>query len=379
MMKRSVLGTGLTGETLTDLERRILDEMTPYSVILFSRNIGTEEQLVSLVRDIKSYGERPPLVVIDQEGGRVDRLRTLIPGVPGAAQTASVRNAEPVAHRLGELIGEALRFFDIDVNLAPVVDIEREEPVKGLERRTWGRDVSRVVALSGAFIKGQHRIGVGSCLKHFPGLGAGYGDPHYGASLVEVDADELETVDLAPYRQLGNEAGAVMIGHSLYPALEDEHVPASLSRRISTGLLREVIGFEGVSFSDDMEMHAVSDLAPFEEIGERALSAGNDVIFFCSQIERLPDITKHLDRRRESDAAFAARFEQASDRAEAFRDRCQTLRTESADIGRSFDQIRESFAEFCEEFDRVCHTEEEDRRAIPRTPGTGKTGREEWT
>lgn len=379
MMKRSVLGIGITGQTMNDLERRILDEMTPYSVILFARNIGSEEQLVSLVRDIKSYGERPPLVVTDQEGGRVDRLRDLIPGVPGASQASSINDAEPVAHRLGELIGETLHYFDIDANLAPVVDIERDEPVRGLERRTWGKDVSKVLTLAGAFMRGQERFGVASCLKHFPGMGAAFGDPHYGASVVEAEADELERMDLAPYRQLGNQAGAVMIGHSVYPALEDPDVPATLSRRISTGLLREVVGFEGVSFSDDMEMHAVSDLGSFEDIGERALRAGNDVIFYCSQVEQLPDIVAHFDRKRDEDRTFAVRFDQAFDRAEAFRQHCQTLRTECHDMGRSFDQIRDSFREFCEEFDRACESEEVERRATPRTPGTGKTGREEWT
>lgn len=377
-MKKSVLGVGITGLTLNDLERRILDEITPYSVILFARNVGDEAQLVSLVRDIKSYGDRPPLVVIDQEGGRVDRLRTLIPGIPGASRTSSIHGSEEVAHRLGELIGEALHYFDIDVNLAPVVDVERDEPVKGLETRTWGRDASRVVTLAGAFMKGQHRFGVGSCLKHFPGLGAGFGDPHYGASVVNVDADELSRVDLAPYRQLGSQAGAVMIGHSLYPALGEADVPASLSRKISTDLLRDDVGFEGVTFSDDMEMHAVSDLGTFEEIGERALLAGNDVVFFCSQIERVQAIAEHIDRRRDESPSFASRFDEACERAEVFRESCQTLRTECRDTGRSFEQITVAVTEFCAEFERVCQSEENER-THPRSPGTGSTGREEWT
>jgi beta-glucosidase-like glycosyl hydrolase len=197
--------------------------------------------------------------------------------------------------------------------------------------------------------------------------------------VVEANAEELQEIDLAPYRQLGNQARSVMIGHSVYPSLEERDLPATLSRRISTGLLREVVGFEGVSFSDDMEMHAVSDLGPFEEIGERALSAGSDVVFFCSQVERLPAIAEHLDRKQEQDQAFAARFDQACNRAEQFREHCQTLRTECSDTGRSFDDIRDSFREFCEEFDRVCQSEEGERRAAPRTPGTGRTGREEWT
>lgn len=376
-MKQNILGVGLTGIELTDLERRLLDETTPYSVVLFSRNVGTAEQLRSLVREIKAYGKKPSLVAIDQEGGRVNRLRELIPGVPGAAQTASIEDAEAVAHRLGELVGETLRYFDIDVNLAPVVDVERDQPVKGLELRTWGKDVGRVVSLAGAFMSGQQRFGVGSCLKHFPGMGAGYGDPHYGASIVNVSAEELEEIDLAPYRQLGQMAGAVMIGHTTYPTIEDPDLPATLSRRISTGLLREVIGFQGVSFSDDMEMHAVADLGTFEEIEERAVKAGSDVVYFCSQIERMPDLVAHLERRIDEERTLAVRVEQARNRAEGFRDRCASLRSASRKPERSFDEIHRSFTEFCEEFDRICDSGERDGDVM--RSGTGRTGREEWT
>lgn len=373
MSHRNVLGIGITGKTLTDLERRVLDETTPYAVILFARNVGTAEELVALVREIKSYGERPPIVVIDEEGGRVDRLRELIPGIPGPGELAQLDEAESLARRLGERVGEALRHFGVDVNLAPVVDVERDEPVKGLERRTWGRSADPVVKRSRAFMRGQHALGIGSCLKHFPGLGAGHGDPHYGASVVNVSTEELERVDLVPYRELASEAGAVMIGHSLYPAIEDPDLPASLSRRISTGLLREVLGFEGLSFSDDMEMHAVSDLASFEEIGERAIQAGSDVVFFCSQIERVPGILEHLERRLEADSAFGARYEQALDRAEGYRDHCKALRAKSREAG-GLEEIRAGVAELRRELGDVLGAGE---RGVES--GTGRTGREEWT
>lgn len=371
----SILGLGVAGTELTDQERRVLDEVSPISVILFSRNIESADQLQALIGEIHSHGRGAPLVVIDEEGGRVDRLRDLIPGIPGAQDIAKVAAAEELAGRLGEQIGRALRSLGIDVNLAPVVDVERDEPVKGLERRTWGKDAERVTTLAAAFMRGQHRSGVASCLKHFPGLGAGSGDPHYGASLVEASVEELERIDLAPYKSLAAEAQAVMIGHSVYPAVEDPALPASLSRRISTGLLREVLGFDGVALSDDMEMHAVSDLGTFEEIGERALMAGSDIVYFCSQIERAGTIAAHFARRLD-DPRFEVRHAQARARAEAFREHCEELQARSA-MG-TFEAARDGFAAFCEEFREICESE---GKGLPYEgrAGTGRTGREEWT
>jgi beta-N-acetylhexosaminidase len=379
-MAGRVLGIGITGTSLSEFEREVLEKYTPYSVILFSRNVGSADELSELVREIKSCGgSTPPLVVIDQEGGRVDRLRGLIPGIPGASATAEADNPDPVVRRLGGLIGEALHYFDIDVDLAPVVDIERETPVKGLERRTYGSDAGEVVRLAREFIRGLHSYGVASCLKHFPGLGLGHGDPHYGVSIVDAPVEVLLKEDLVPYSELAEEAGAVMIGHGTYPAIEEPDLPATLSQKISTELLRGVIGFEGVTFSDDMEMHAVSDIGPFEEIKERALMAGNDVVFFCSQIERMPQLMEHIERRLRDEEPFRVRFDEAAARAERFRDHCAELRRNSRSVPRSFSEIQDAFVEFCEDFEQVCRTTQGERRKRPRTPGTGKTGREEWT
>ncbi|MDX1582602.1 MAG: glycoside hydrolase family 3 N-terminal domain-containing protein [Thermoanaerobaculia bacterium] len=374
-MDRNLLGIGIAGTTLSQLERRLLETNTPCSVVLFARNIETPEQLRSLVREIKSHGgDHPPLVMIDEEGGHVDRLGELVSGIPGAGDASELADPEAFARRLGERIGEALRFFEIDVNLAPVVDIERNSGGKGLDGRTWGKTAEEVVSRAGAFMKGHHEFGAATCLKHFPGLGAGKGDPHYGPSVVKVSSKELEDVDLVPYRRLAAEAGAVMIGHSLYPAIEDPDLPASLSRRVSTGLLREVLEFEGVSISDDMEMHATADLGTFEEIGDRAVLAGNDVVLFCAQIERVPDILSHMERRLDEDPAFEARYEQALDRADEFRSRCLELRSESRQP-RELDEIRAGFDELRKEIEAATGRVIEKRKQT----GSGSTGREEWT
>src|SRR6185436_459481 len=171
-MGTEILGIGLTGKHLTDLERRILRDSSPYAVVLFGRNIGTPEEFVELVAEVKSLAKRPPLFMIDEEGGRVDRLRHILPGLPSAEGFGEGAQPAELSEWFGRVIGMALRFFDVEIDLAPVVDIRHTVQAKGLERRTFGTDPATVVELAGAFIRGLHATGTASCLKHWPGIGA---------------------------------------------------------------------------------------------------------------------------------------------------------------------------------------------------------------
>ncbi|HEX2060838.1 MAG TPA: glycoside hydrolase family 3 N-terminal domain-containing protein [Thermoanaerobaculia bacterium] len=384
-MHADVLGIGLTGKTLTDLERQILRENTPYAVVLFGRNIGSVAQLRDLVAEVKSLApEKPPLFMIDEEGGRVDRLRHILPGLPSAEAFGEGERPEELSEWFGKVIGMALRYFDIEIDLAPVVDIRGEVAPKGLERRTFGADVETVTELAGAFIRGLHQGGVASCLKHWPGIGEGSADPHYGATVIDVPLDMLLRRELVPFERLGREAGAIMIGHGTYPRVEDDpDLPATLSWRLTTDLLRNAIEFDGLAVSDDMEMHAVSDLGSYEEISERALMAGNDVILFCSHIERIPDLQRYLQERVATNAEVRARFEEAVRRCDIYRAHCERIRA-AAPVAESWDAIVDEAEAFVTEFERTRpHREvivpDVDRRKLTRTPGKGRTGREEWT
>lgn len=382
-MGAQILGVGITGAELTDLERRILRETPPYGVVLFGRNVKSVEQLVALCQDIKATSSRPPLIMVDEEGGRVDRLRHLIPGFPSAEAYSEGEREEELAEWGGRLIGLALRYFDIEVNLSPVVDIQRDLPVKGLERRCFGRTAEEVIRLAGAFIRGHQNTGSAVCPKHFPGIGMGTGDPHYGATVIDIDEAELRAIDLQPYVALAELSAAVMIGHGSYPQIDGELRPASLSWNISHRLLRDVVGFRGVAISDDMEMHAVSDLGSFEEIGEKALMAGNDVVLFCAQIERVPEIVAHLEQRARESSEVEARLREAELRGDEYRKHCADLRARTSGARREFDEILEEVETFCEAFRTSRYAAdvrpEVERRGSPRSPGTGKTGREEWT
>jgi beta-N-acetylhexosaminidase len=379
-----LLGIGLTGKSLTDLERRIITETTPYAVVLFGRNIHDPEQLCDLVREVKSLSRRPPIFMIDEEGGRVDRLRHLVPGLPSVEAFGEGEQPLELSTWLGRLIGMALRYFDIEVDLAPVVDIRGENAPKGLERRTFGRDPETVIELAGAFMRGLHAAGVAACLKHFPGIGVGSADPHYGATVIDISLEELTRRDLVPFAQLGNEAGAIMTGHGTYPQIDAPDLPATLSRRISTDLLRDVAGFKGLAVTDDMEMHAVADFGAYETITERSLMAGNDVVLFCSHIERVPDIQRFVRQKSASDRPFASRLAEAASRAEAYRAHIQRLRREAPPPVPRFDDVIAEAVRFVELFEKTRPEHElvvpdVDRRKNSRDPGTGRTGREEWT
>jgi beta-N-acetylhexosaminidase len=381
-MNRDLLGIGLTGKTLTDLERRILRENTPYAVVLFGRNIGTVAEFRDLVAEVKSLaGARPPVFMIDQEGGRVDRLRHILPGLPSAEAFGEGERPVELSEWFGKVIGMALRYFDIEIDLAPVVDIHGAVPTKGLERRMFGNDPETVVELAGAFMRGMHGAGVASCLKHYPGIGEGSGDPHYGETVIEASLEQLLQRELVPFARLGNEAGAIMIGHGIYPLVEDDaSLPATLSWRLTTDLLRNTVKFDGLAVSDDMEMHAVSDLGSYEEITERALMAGNDVILFCSHIERVPDLQRFLADRVNVNLKVRARFDEAMLRGDTFRAHCDRLRAASARPA-TWNEIVDETASFVEELERTRpHREvvipDSDRRKSSRNP---RTGREEWT
>jgi len=379
-MHDDILGIGLTGKSLTDFERKIIRETGPYGIVLFGRNIAEPQQLRELIREVKSLAPRPPLFMIDEEGGRVDRLRHLIPGLPSAQAFAEGEEAEELSRRMGKLIGMALRYFDIEVDLAPVVDIRGEGSPKGLERRTFGADAETVTDLAGAFMRGLHAAGVGACLKHFPGIGIGSADPHYGTTIIDVSLDDLVHRDLVPFTRLGNEAGAVMIGHGTYPQIDEPDLPATLSRRIANELLRDVAGFKGVAMTDDMEMHAVSDYGSYEYISERAVLAGNDVVMFCSHIERVPDIQRFLETKSNADAAFRARINEAAARAAQYRQHIDQLRKSATESVATFDELIDEVARFVADFEKTrsgeVYVPESERRKNARQP---RTGREEWT
>ena len=309
-----LFGVGVAGTALTEEERGILERFPPWAVILFRRNIETPAGVRSLAREISRL-PGPPLLCIDQEGGPVDRFRDLL------GRSVSFHDAARagLAREAGRVAGEACRALGIHVDLAPVVD--RDLPGAS-ERFLAGRCASaepeQIVSAATAFLEGLHGVGVGGCVKHFPGLGRGDLDTHQALPFLRDDPEE-EARDLAPFAATMDVAGAVMISHAAGP----EGLPATLSPARATALLREGMGFSGAAFSDDLEMGALSAFGEMPDRCAEACRAGCDLLFVCSRILDYPHCVERVDldvpgdRRREAAGRLAAYSRRAAERRAA--------------------------------------------------------------
>lgn len=332
------LVVGLPGPGLGAEERRILAELRPYGVILFGRNVEGAEQVRDLKAEIRDASPES-LLFVDAEGGRVDRLAPIAGPAPSGADLAA---APPeLALRAGRWVGHGLRALGFDADFAPVVDLDRGLAGNGLEGRYLGSRPAAVIARARAFLTGLRSAGVGGCVKHFPGLGGGGEDTHHRGTRVLLPAAELAD-DLAPFEELAEEAGAVMIGHAVYPALDPQALPADLSPAIAGNVLRRNLGFAGVAFSDDLEMEALAGFGSLARRAERAFAAGCDAIPVCSRLDAAPEVAERLGRAepaRRAEAArrlagyregmLAARRAVRAQRLETVRDRLARVRQEA--------------------------------------------------
>jgi beta-N-acetylhexosaminidase len=309
---------GIPGPELDKASVEILAAHEPGGVILFKRNVEDEEQLNDLVTALRRLLPEAVLA-IDSEGGRVDRLKDVV----GPAPAASVLARHPASSSLhaGRWVAQSLRLFDIDVDFAPVVDLDRGQTDNALDGRYFGRTPAEVIPRAQAFLRGLYSGGAGGCLKHFPGLGAAGEDTHHQMSAVYLPAEELKP-DLEPFAALSRLAGAVMVGHALYPAYDTTMRPATLSPSVIGGLLRGRLGFDGLAFSDDMEMKALDGWGDLPERCELAFAAGCDVLLVCHTLEALPAVIERI-----SHPTLEARVAEANRRLDTYRQRLLTLRT----------------------------------------------------
>jgi beta-N-acetylhexosaminidase len=276
--------TGVAGSALTDEERRFLGEAQPWGFIVFDRNIAGPEPLRRLIAELRAMVGRDAPVLIDQEGGRVQRLGP--PGwpkyPPGAAYGALYdldRNAGLAAARLGgRLIASDLAELGIDVDCLPVGDV----PVAGADAvigdRAYGTEPAKVAAIAGAIAEGLAEGGVLPVLKHMPGHGRATADSHNALPVVTTDRATLDVTDFAAFRPLaGLPLG--MTAHLVFSAL-DPIAPATTSAAIVGGVIRDSIGFRGLLMSDDISMGALS--GSISERSAAAIAAGCDMVLHCN-------------------------------------------------------------------------------------------------
>jgi beta-N-acetylhexosaminidase len=245
-------------------------------VVLFARNIASPDQTAALVAAIRDDNPRA-VVAIDEEGGAVTRLEAATGSSWPGNLALGVADDESLTRHVARQIGRLVAAAGVTLDYAPVVDVNADprNPVIGV--RSFGSDPEAVSRQAAAWVEGLQSAGVAACAKHFPGHGDTVADSHLELPTVLASRDVLDRRDLPPFRAAIN-AGvrAVMCGHLLVPALDD--VPATLSRAVLTGLLRDELGFGGVVVTDAIEMKAVAALHEPGEIAVRALSAGADAV-----------------------------------------------------------------------------------------------------
>ncbi len=282
---RTALITGLQGPALTRDEAAFLKDIRPAGVILFARNLDSHDQIRTLLDDVQTavWAENL-LILIDQEGGRVQRLRPpLGRALPPAAKYAQAYARDPAAataaaFAVGQLMAEDLRALGINTNCLPVLDL----PVSGahdiIGDRAYGTTTEQVVALAGAVAQGHLAGGVLPVMKHIPGHGRATADSHEALPVVTESRATLSATDFAPFKAL-HTLPAAMTAHVVFRDI-DPDAPASTSPIVTRDIIRGEIGFDGLLMSDDLTMKALT--GTIRERAERVIAAGSDLVLHCT-------------------------------------------------------------------------------------------------
>ncbi|MDQ6764632.1 MAG: glycosyl hydrolase [Verrucomicrobiota bacterium] len=297
-MKADQLGqlllTGVPGIELDSDTAALFRRVQPGGFILFGRNITSAPQLRKLIDDLRDLSKTEPIITIDQEGGRVSRLR-LIGNEPPNAQQLRAKADASLVRRHGELTGRLLRLFGFNLDLCPVLDISfDDEADNSLRGRCYGTSVEEVVRFAGAFNDALRKEGILSCGKHFPGYSAAEVDAHHDLPKITRSRAELEEAELAVFRQFASRVDSMMICHGWYPCFEEERLPASFSPTIITKILREELGFEGLIMTDDLDMGAIYNEYGLAETIQNAIAAGNDLAMICHRIDAISEARNAL-------------------------------------------------------------------------------------
>jgi beta-N-acetylhexosaminidase len=328
-MKVDLLGqlimTGVPGKELDVQTAKLFRKVKPGAFILFGRNIESAPQLRKLIDDLRDLSEIEPVITIDQEGGRVSRLR-LIGSEPPNAQQLRDRNDLELIRRHGELTGRLLRLFGFNLDLCPVLDISfNDDADNSLRGRCYGKTVEQVVRNAGAFNDALRGQGIASCGKHFPGYSAASSDAHYELPRIDRTREQLDQYELAVFREFVHDVDSMMVCHGWYPCFESERTPATLSRRIITDLLRNELGFDGLVMTDDLDMGAILTGYRLEDTIRLAIAAGNDVAMICHRVPEIENVQRilntlpqdQIDRALENVARFKERLARPDEFSEA--------------------------------------------------------------
>ncbi len=315
----------VSGTSLSDAEKKLLEKSNPLGVSLFARNLKTKEQVKKLIKSIKETIARDDvLIALDEEGGRVNRL-TSCGGMPYASQTLlSKIHDEKIIRAHAKLIAADMKEVGANFNFAPVLDLDYPDTTNALKSRSFGSDVRLVSKYGKILWQTYQKYGICPCIKHLPGHGRALSDPHLNLPIINFKISDLST-DFAPFT-FNKDCPAAMTAHILIPEIDAKN-PITFSKKGIKDIIRGLIGYQGFLISDALEMHALKG-SVCERVNA-SLDAGLDAVCYC--MGDLKGLTEAAQTKRYLSDASLERFEKIR----------HILKTHSAQ--RKLDSLKETY------------------------------------
>jgi beta-N-acetylhexosaminidase len=329
---------GFAGTKVTPELKELVREVQPLGLILFARNIESPEQLCELNRELKALRKDEPLFLsVDQEGGRVARIRKPATEWPAMRRLGQLGD-DKLVERIGRALAQELRAMNFDLDYAPVLDVDTNPKNPVIGDRSFSEVPATVAKLGAALIRGLQGAGVGACGKHFPGHGDTDKDSHLDLPFVEHELPRLREVEWLPFRAaIAANVSSIMTAHVVVKDL-DENLPATLSPKVLR-FLREELAYKGVIVSDDLEMKAVADRFSLRDMADKGLNAGVDVFLACNKYEVTLELYRSIVNAVEDGRVSHDTIIAADKRVRAWRQGCyvpaQSWRTARTLVGPS--------------------------------------------
>ena len=304
---------GFKGTEMSPPLKALLTRVQPAGVVLFKRNIVGAEQTWRLLRECQNCISTPLFTCVDMEGGTVDRLRDVFGPSPSAADVFASGDCK-LFYLHGKMIGAICHAVGFNVDFAPTLDLAFAPALPVMTTRVVSTDPTKTAAYAKAFLRGLLDSGVLGCGKHFPGLGEVPLDTHKDLPTIDKPLRRLLREDIEPYRILRRDLPFVMVCHAIYGAVTKDRVPASLSKRWITDVLRTKLGYRGLVVTDDMEMGALQAAAPMEQASVQSLKSGTDLLLICHEEEQIQRAFDSVTQEAERNHRFAAKLRESSKR-----------------------------------------------------------------
>lgn len=292
---------GVPGTSLSDETRQWYRDLQPAGFILFGRNVESPVQLRNLIDDLRATAHHDePIIAVDEEGGRVSRLRSILDHpLPSPGEIAAHTNKPGHFTQLGILTAELLRLFGFNFDCAPVLDrsLGSDAADGVLRQRCFGDNTQDIISHAGLFSRSLRKGNIRACGKHFPTYTGAAEDPHHGLPTIHGDVRSLMSGDAAPFVAMLPDLPAVMTAHAWFPGIDPDspNLPASLSKNVIHHWLRNQLGYDGLVLTDDLDMAGAQAERSVAEAAKSAIEVGSDIVLICHQPENVPAVISAIE------------------------------------------------------------------------------------